>query len=390
MKRLIFLLTVLALLCGCADARQEGKSNEDSRVSAVWIYYNELSMAGENGGSEKAFAEKADKMFDNCLKYGINTVFVQVRPCGDALYDSHIYPWSAYVTGEQGKNPGYDPLEILVERGRASGISVHAWINPFRIAFKDDVNALSKDNPALKWMNSSDRSKSANVVKVNGGLYYCPASTDVQRLVIDGVREIIRRYGVDGIHIDDYFYPSTDSSTDAVFYKEYRDGGGTLPLKTWRLNIISSFVSAMYSAVKSEDENCIFSVSPAGNVKNNYNEQYADVGRWCSESGFADWIIPQIYFGFDDKALTFDDACDEWDRLARGGKVRLICGIAAYKVNNSDEEWKSGGGIIARQLQYAEERVNYSGTAFFSYSGLTDPAASAEFGILTGQSGLTP
>ena len=161
-------------------------------------------------------------------------------------------------------------------------------------------------------------------------------------------------------------------------------------MKEWRLSVISSFVSAMYSAVKSEDEKCIFSVSPAGNVGNNYNEQYADVGRWCSESGFADWIIPQLYYGFDDKTLTFDKACAEWDRLGRGGKVRLICGIAAYKVNNSDEEWRSGGGIIARQIKYAEDGDNYSGIALFSYSSLIDPAAAAEFEVLTERAGFTP
>lgn len=377
MKKLIcIILSILFLFSGCVFTPQEPeKTPEPVKVSAVWIFYNELSMLNEKSKDEQAFTSKVEKMFDNCVEWGINTVFLQVRPCSDSFYKSDIFPWSYYLTGEQGKTVDYDPLQICIDLAHKRGLSLHAWINPFRIAFDDDVSKLSDDHPALAWI----KEKTADVVFVNDGIYFSPASLSAQKLVLDGVREIIQNYNVDGIHIDDYFYPSTDKEVDETYYNQYTEGGGRLPLDEWRLNTVSAFVSQMYTVVKSENSECIFSVSPAGNIQNNYEQQFADVKLWCAQRGYADWIIPQLYYGFENDSLPFDKAFNEWSKLNKIGAVKMIYGIAAYKVNDSDDEWQAGKGIIDKQLTLLKESDNCYGAAYFSYSSIADKNRSTEF-----------
>lgn len=381
MKRFISLFMVLILLLsGCTQVpeekkQEEPKVQETAQISAVWIYYDELSMVKEKGGTESDFIKKITAMFDNCVSWGINTVFLQVRPCADSFYKSEIFPWTYYLTGEQGKVTEYDPLEICTELAHEKGLEIHAWINPFRIAFNDDISLLAENHPAKKWIEN----KADDVVFVNNGIYFSPASLEAQKLVLDGVREILRNYDVDGIHIDDYFYPLTDKSVDEAFYKKYAEGGGKLTLDEWRLNIISAFVSQMYNVVKSEKSDCVFSVSPAGNIKNNYEQQFADVELWCSQKGYADWIIPQLYYGFENDSLPFDKAVKDWQSIHKCADVKMIYGLAAYKVNDSDEEWDAGKGIIDKQLKIVSESTDSYGAAFFSYSSLADEKRAEEF-----------
>ena len=379
MKRVMCLLLAMLTLssCGIIEKSKTEKKPTGKEISAVWISYTELSMKDENGGDEDSFRDKITEMFDNCARLGINTVFAQVRPFCDAMYPSEIFPWSAYLTGYQGDPVYYDPLEIMVEEAHERGLGLHAWINPFRVSFDTDTDKLSEKNPAKKLL--SDEKTKDRVVTADGGLYLCPASTENHKLIIDGVREIIRNYEVDGIHIDDYFYPSTDVGVDKTYYDEYKKNGGALFYDKWRLDVISSFVSQMYTAVKSERNDCIFSISPAGNINNNYEEEYADVERWCSEKGYCDWMIPQIYYGFENEALPFDKACKSWSELDKSDDVRMIYGIPAYKVNGEDEEFKAGGGIIEKQISVAKATDNYGGVAFFSYSSLVDPDCKREF-----------
>lgn len=377
MKKIILLIcVVLFAFAGCTVYESNTPEvKKQDKINAVWIYYSELSMQDEQGGTAESFEKKFSAMLDVCEKNGINTVFFHVRPYCDALYKSDIFPWSVYLTGKQGKAVDYDPLKIAVDSAHSRGISLHAWINPFRISSTNDISKLSENNPALKWI----KEKSRNTVNVNDGWYLCPASPEAQRLVLDGVREIVKKYDVDGIHIDDYFYPSADKSVDSVFYDEYKRSGGEQSLKSWRLNTVSAFVSQMYQATKSVSGKCIFSVSPAGNIINNYNEQFADVKLWCAERGYTDWIIPQLYYGFENEKLSFSLACNVWSALPLSDSVKMIYGIGAYRINNSDEEWKAGSGIIEKQLEFCKEKNNYSGAAFFSYSSLADSRNSAEF-----------
>lgn len=379
MRRVICALLAVLMLTGCtlSDNSKSEKPNTDGIISGVWISYNELSMKDKNGGNAEQFTKKIAEMLDNCAELGINTVFLQVRPFCDAMYRSELFPWSEYLTGKQGGAVDYDPLKIAVNEAHKRGISLHAWINPFRISFDTDKSRLSEDNPALKLLN--DNSKEVRVVEADGGLYFCPASTENHKLVIDGVREIIQNYDVDGIHIDDYFYPSTDERVDKAYYEKYKQEGGKQKLDEWRLNVISSFVSQLYTAVKSENTDCVFSISPAGNINNNYEQEYADVKLWCSQRGYCDWIIPQLYYGFENELLPFDEACKAWEKLDTVGAVRMLYGIAAYKLDESDEEFNVGNGIIEKEISAAKSTSNYGGVVFFSYSALADESKRSEF-----------
>lgn len=171
----------------------------------VWISFQDI---GEKRYTKKQFENFINKTFDNCKKNGFNAVIVHVRPFADALYPSSYFPWSRYVSGKAGKHPGFDPLSYAVSAAHKRGLAFHAWINPYRIASNTtNVYKLPK-KPLPERAVSKKASKRRNVLKWDGKLYFNPASKDVQNLVCNGVREIVRDYAVDGIHFDDYFYPN--------------------------------------------------------------------------------------------------------------------------------------------------------------------------------------
>lgn len=381
MKKLVSLILIILLLPGCT--RQENipeasTKTEIEEIRGVWLFYRELSMVDEKGGTAESFTEKINTIFDKCVSLGINTVFFHVRPSADSFYASKIFPFSEYLTGKQGGAVDYDPLKIAVSLAHEKNISLHAWINPFRISFSSDKSELAETNPAVKLINeNSDR-----ICTVNGGLYFNPASEENRKLIIDGVREIVNSYDVDGVHIDDYFYPDTDKSIDEKQFQDYVSCGGNLSLEEWRTQNVNTFVSNMYSAVKSCDENVIVSVSPAGNIENNYKKLYADVKRWGSTEGYCDWLIPQIYFGFENSAQPYETVMNEWRKNTICPSVRLAAGLAAYKVlSGESDEWKKGG-IIGRQWGRAEEN-GYDGFVLFSYSSIISEKFSGNDGFLT-------
>lgn len=373
-KKLILLFMIIIFLSGCAEQPLPNKDINPvipKNIRAVWLFYREISMAVENGGTAESYTRKINEIFDKCVSLGINTVFFHVRPFADSFYPSELFPMSEYVTGKQGGAIDYDPLKIAVSLAHQKNISIHAWINPFRISFSDDEKLLCESNPAKELIKKgSDR-----VCKVGGGLYFNPADEENHRLIINGVREIVNNYDVDGVHIDDYFYPSTDECTDKNLYDAYIKGGGALPLSDWRIQKINSFVSSLYSAVKAQNKNLIVSISPAGNIDNNYKSLYGDVKRWGSTKGYCDWLIPQIYFGFENSVLPYEKAVLKWRKITSEKSVRLIAGLAAYKAAQKDGEWASDD-IISHQWSFAAEN-GYDGFAMFSYSSLVSDDFSA-------------
>ena len=234
MRRFILIFIVLSFfLTSCTstnitEPKQEKNNIESSteRVKAVWINYNELSMKSEADKSENAFRIKAENMMKSCAEYGFNRVFIQVRPFCDAFYKSELFPASEYLSGVQGEYIGYDALEILCEYAHKYSLKIDAWINPYRVSYKTDINVLCEDSIARKWYCSEENGR--NVIVLPNGIYFNPAKDAVHKLILDGVREIINNYDVDGIHIDDYFYPTTDSAFDETEYTYYTNSGGKM------------------------------------------------------------------------------------------------------------------------------------------------------------------
>ncbi len=316
-------------------------------------------MENENGGTAESFKNKIDEMFDNCKQFGLNTVFVQVRPFCDSFYPSQLFPWSKNLTGESGKSVEYDPLEIMLESAKKYGLSVHAWINPFRIS--PDKN---ENHPITETIESD------LICVLDNGIYLNPANISAQKLILDGVREIIENYDIDGIHIDDYFYPSTDENIDKKEYNAYKKSGGKLDLSQWRIENINSFVSGLYTTVKSANKDISVSISPAGNINNNYKTLFADVKLWGQQEGYCDILIPQIYFGFDNEKLTFEKALNEWAESNTLNAIKLVAGIGAYKsADPQNNEWKNPD-IVKNQVEFVLNSPKYDGYCLFSYSSL--------------------
>lgn len=368
MKRFIALTTVIILLFSCACQAKKAVPKENT-LQGVWVSYSEIPSTV--GVSKSEYIKKSDEIFLNISKMGLNTAFVHIRAFSDAFYPSEIFPSSSYIAGTQGARLDYDPIVIMIESAEKYGIDFHAWLNPFRVATHTDIQKLSPDNPARKMLDSGNTDNAVCVLE--NGIYYNPACPAVHSLIIDGVLEFLEKHKVDGVHIDDYFYPSADEKIDSSEYKNYCDGGGKISLSQWRKNSVNAFVCALYSAVKNFDSNLIFSISPSGNIAHNAENLYADVETWLAEDCYADLIIPQLYYGFRHSYLPFEKTATEW-ALLKGEKVKLAAGIAAYKTGKEDtfagdgiNEWIDEKDVIQRQIESILSNPNYSGYVLFSY-----------------------
>ena len=279
---------------------------------------------------------------------GVNTVYLHVHPCGDAYYKSDIFPKGVCLDGD------YDPFEIMLEEAHSLEMSVHAWINPLRCQTAAQMENLPEDFIVKKWADDPD----CNIaVEINGRWYLNPAYKEVDELLADCIGELAGSYDIDGVHIDDYFYPTTDPDFDQ---KEFSASNDT-ELAEWRMSNCNRMVRSMYNAVKAADPELEFGISPQGSINGNYNTQYADVRLWCSNEGYCDYIVPQIYFGFENEACPFAETLALWESM-RSAKVRLIIGLGAYKVGKADKwagaggenEWIDSPDIIQRQIDLVE------------------------------------
>lgn len=360
-------------------------SVSENELRGIWIScYDHISAAGKTRAEYKS---ATDIMFKNIKDCGLNTAFVHLRAFSDAFYQSEIYPYSSYIAGSEGADLSFDPFEVMLESAKKYGISVHGWINPFRVSTKKDTSLLSEKNPAKAILDSGNTE--GEICVLSNGIYYNPSCPSNHERIIDGVREIINKYDIDGIHIDDYFYPSTAESVDKKQYSRYKSEGGTMSLADWRRNSVNAFVSGLYSAVKSVDSTLTVSISPAGQLDKNYGEYYADCELWLSHAGYADLIIPQIYFGFEHETLAFTSLLNRWGNLSRASGIKLACGIAAYKCSTTDkyagagsEEWKNNTDILSRQLAVIRKNKNYGGFVVFSYQDLNRNACKTEINNL--------
>lgn len=338
-------------------------------IRGIWIPFMSLDMKGTDF-SEAAFRAKFDNMVSKSKSYGLNTLIVHVRPYGDSMYPSEIFPWSHLLTGTQGNDPGFDPLAYMVQKTHSEGMQFHAWINPLRIQSKGNPSTLAANNPYNQWRNDSDTSNDDYVVDFDGGKYYNPAYPQVQAKIISGIREIVKNYPVDAIHFDDYFYPTQDESFDKNAYTKYcskiSDGAVALSLQEWRTNNINTLISGVYSAIKSENSNVKFGISPQCNIQNDIN-MGADVYTWGSASGYVDYLCPQVYVSFNHPTLTFDKSANDWKNLVTNPEVKLYYGLAVYKSGSDMDSgtWQGSNEILKQQIEYGR---NLDADGFMLYS----------------------
>lgn len=398
MKKCKIVLTVLltCLLLGntlgsvavnaaaASDAQTEQTTVNTDEYKAFWFSYYDYTAY--RAKYKKRNATTFKKYFTQAVKkgksLGMNCIIVHVRPFGDAMYKSKYFPWSKCISGKQGKNPGYDPLKIMTQVAHANGMKIEAWINPYRVASgSTNYKKLSTKNPARKWHNKKKTRR--NVLAYKGSLYYNPAKAQVRNLIVNGVKEIVENYDVDGIHMDDYFYPAFSSSNvnSAFDAKEYRASTmakGKQNIVSFRREQVNMLVKAIHSAVKSIDLSVTFGISPAGNIDNltSRYSYYVDINKWLNSSDYVDYICPQIYWGFKHPYAKFDRVTNRWMNAAKSKKVKVYIGIAVYRAGHNigagsaeRREWRSDANILKKQVQYARKK-GCDGFAFFDYQDL--------------------
>lgn len=348
------------------EKQSQNQDNTQDTIRAVWIPV----MVYENwmlDKSEAQFRENIRTAFQNCVNLGLNTVYLHVRAYADAYYNSSIFPTGIYL------NNNYDPLEIMLEEAHALNLSAHAWINPMRAQTVQQLEKLDTSYILRQWYDNPE-TNGTYFVNYNDRYYLNPAYPEVRQLIADGIAEILENYPVDGIHIDDYFYPTTDSDFDAKAFSE----SNATDLADWRRTNCSEMVKLLYQTTKNYNPDIPFSISPQGNFSINYEKLYADVKLWCSETGYCDVMIPQIYYGFENQTCPFAETATLWAETATA--TDLVIGLGVYKIGTEDQwagtgnlEFLTDSSVISKQIKFISELDNTNGIALYSYSSIFEP-----------------
>ena len=361
-------------------------------LRGVWIasvYNNDFpSKPGLTADQQK---KELDEILNNAEYMGLNAIFFQVRPTGDALYKSSIFPTSSYLTGQQGKanDKDFDPLSYIITEGHKKGIQIHAWINPLRLTMGStqsptkDISKLSDKHPVKKMSYAA-------VSAPNGQMYLDPGYPEVIKLVTDGVAEIVKNYDIDGIHFDDYFYPQKTGSKDFDDNASYSKYKGSFNDKgEWRRNNINNLIKGTYDTVKSIKPQVQFGVSPfglwaskyvnsdgsdtaRGNLSS-YYDQYADSRKWVKE-GYLDYIAPQIYWNIGNDIADYQKVLQWWTDVCKGTNVKLYTGQAAYKINDSSPTDWLDPLQIPKQIALNRTTNAVSGNIYYGYGQLKKDA----------------
>lgn len=350
----------------------KSRNKEVSEMRGVWVTYMEFDM-NDTDRSFNSFKNKFNKIVEVSKENKFNTLIVQVRPFSDALYNSKIFPTSHILAGKQGEKIDYDALSYMCEYSHKNNMKIHAWINPYRISLKETPKNLADNNPYVL-----DKSLG---VETDSGIFYNPANKKAQELIVNGVKEIVENYDVDGIQFDDYFYPTKDKSFDQREYSQYlkaqSNKGDTL--SKWRMKNVNNLIKSTYKAVHSVKDNVDFGVSPQGNIKNN-SEIFADVKTWCSKENYIDYICPQLYYSLDNPALSYEDGIDSWLKIKTNENVKIYSGLAGYKAGDDEYDsgtWQDFNDILMQEYEIAKSK-KYNGIMLYSYSSLTDKNAEKE------------
>ncbi len=341
MKRIFTILVLIGLLTSsCGVLSPTGRNlDKDYRFNAsrdritlqhevrgVWL----TTVGGYDWPDKKDNAntqkQKLRSLIRKIREAGCNVVFFQVVSNMDAMYPSAILPWSHVITGTQGQDPGYDPLTEAINACREQGLEIHAWLNPLRaghISLERSPRHVVKEHP--EW------------IQLYGSNYFLdPALPEVRQHLAAIVTELMTRYDLDGIHMDDYFYPDGLQADE----KQWNDstsfalsGGGT-DKEEWRYRNIDACVKAICDATHAARPEALFGISPAGRLENTL-KLYADPRRWVAQ-GTVDYLVPQIYWPHGHRTADFKLVLDSWKDIV--GDVPLYCGLAAYRLGETGFE----------------------------------------------------
>lgn len=337
---------------------------------------------------QQALTQKLDKL----KSLGINTVFFQVKPDGTALWPSTILPWSETLTGTIGQDPGYDPLQFILDEAHKRGMKVHAWFNPYRVSTNTQPATVAALNRTLPLHPASVFVLHREWIRTAGDRFVLdPGIPDVRDWITSIVAEVVAHYPVDGVQFDDYFYTETPGSrlNDDTTFQQYGQGFSTKA--DWRRNNTLQLIEQVSRTIKQLKPDVEFGVSPAGVWRNRsfdaagsdtrgaaaYDESFADTRRWVQQ-GLLDYIAPQIYWPFSRSAARYDVLAKWWADVVRPTHTRLYIGVALYKVgepSKNEPDWMVNGGVpeLKKQLDLNESMPQISGTILFREDYLNQP-----------------
>jgi uncharacterized lipoprotein YddW (UPF0748 family) len=331
-----------------------------------------------------------------------NAVIVQVRPTADAFWPSPHEPWSEYLTGVRGQDPGWDPLAYLVTESHRRNLEFHAWFNPYRISMPDgagaDVDKLAPGHPAR---NNAGWAVAYPVDAAGSRLYYNPGIPEVRQFVQTAMLDAVRRYDIDGVHFDDYFYPypaAGQDFADQATFTEY--GAGFASKADWRRNNIDLLVREMGQRIKATKPWVKFGVSPFGIWRNaaadplgsetngtqSYDANFADTRKWVKEE-WIDYIVPQVYWNIGFTVADYAKLVPWWSEVVAGTRVQLYVGQADYKIGDPAQPapWQDPAEM-SRHLTFNRDHPQVAGNVHFSAVqvranrlGATDVYAAAHY-----------
>nr|WP_310606287.1 glycoside hydrolase family 10 protein [Buttiauxella brennerae] len=349
---------------------------------------NPANSATRISQQQEALKAKLDKL----KELGINTVFFQIKPDGTALWPSKILPWSDVLTGKIGEDPGYDPLQFMLDEAHKRGIKVHAWLNPYRVSTNTKPSTVAELNNTLSNQPPSVFVLHRDWIRTSGDRYVLdPGIPEVRDWVTSIVAEVVTRYPVDGVQFDDYFYTESPGFTlnDNQSFKKY--GAEFNSKADWRRHNTQLLIEQVSRTVKQLKPNVEFGVSPAGVWRNRsfdpngsdtrgaaaYDESFADTRRWVQQ-GLLDYIAPQLYWPFARDAARYDVLAKWWVDVVKPTNTRLYIGVALYKIgepSKKEPDWTIKGGVpeLKKQLDLNESLPQISGTILFREDYLNQP-----------------
>ncbi|MCG8580802.1 MAG: family 10 glycosylhydrolase [Bacteroidales bacterium] len=341
-------------------------------MRGVWVAtVANIDWPSKPGLKVKEQKKEAVDIIEHCKELGLNTIFFQVRPASDVLYRSELEPWSKVLTGEAGKDPKYDPLQYWIEQAHIRGIELHAWINPYRASMN-----LKVDLPAKHPFHRQPEL----FVEYGNKLYFNPGNPQSNEHINKVVKELVQNYDIDGVHMDDYFYPYPVKDKvfpDSVEYARYGSSAFD-DINAWRRHNVDNTIQSLQLTIRSVKPWMQFGVSPFGVWRNksddprgsesragttNYDGLHADVLLWM-QNKWIDYVVPQLYWGTSHPVANYNHLSDWWNENHSG--VPVYIGHGVYRVGSDKPDWQDKS-----QLPYQMRRVrtypNLNGNVFFSY-----------------------
>jgi len=311
------------------------------------------------------------RQLDQHKRNGMNAVIVQVRPSADAFYPSSLEPWSQWLTGVQGRSPSpyYDPLQFMIEETHKRGMEFHAWLNPYRANFNISSASIAP--------NHITRIHPDWFLPYGGKKYFDPSNSDGQKHVIAVVKDIVKRYDVDAIHMDDYFYPYRIAGKEFPDAASYIRSGSKLSKDNWRRSNVDSIIKKLNEVIKLEKPYCKFGISPFGVWRNksvdpegsntkagqtNYDDLYADILLWMRE-GWVDYVAPQLYWEIGHRLADYRELVDWWSHHSYGRHIYIGHGI--YRAFEKGAAWKNPKEL-PNQIKMLREYPEVQGSIYFS------------------------